>query len=249
MTLHTGIPEIDNARATPIVGSDEVGLGAWCGELVICAVAVPCDWEPNDPLIRDSKQLSPAQREKVYEKWWNKAQTEQGQNLVISLGIIEVCELNEYPIHDCLKRAHRLAIEGTFWRLPCRPLIVVDGIVNPYDDPKQSNLTPPYSTWVERVFCLPKADSLVPAVALASIIAKVTRDRMMAKWAEKYPGYGFEKHRGYGTSQHQKALAELGPCPIHRKTYAPIRKLLEAKPQEAREKTIEDLIAEIADKE
>lgn len=220
-----------------LVGSDECGFGSWAGELVTCAVAVPCDWDPHDPLVKDSKQLSPAQRERVYEKWWSLAQTEQGQNLVISLGVIEVAELNEYPIHDCLKRAHGLAISGTFWRLPCLPIVVVDGIV----PPEMGNLT--YSP---QIFCLPKADSLVPAVALASIIAKVTRDRMMVEWDKQYPEYGFDKSMGYGTKYHAEALQRFGPCPIHRRQFAPVAAVIRQGEQQASpEPDIFDIMEEI----
>ncbi len=107
---------------------------------------------------------------------------------------------------------------GTFWRLPCLPLVVVDGIVDPE---LEKGLT-----YAPRVFCLPKADSLVPAVALASIIAKVTRDRMMVEWDKKYPGYGFAHNSGYGTPEHQEALGKLGPCPIHRTQYAPVHRAM-----------------------
>jgi len=193
--LQTGIPEVDNARATPLVGSDEVGFGAWAGELVTCAVASPCDWDPHDPLVRDSKTLSPAQREEVYARYFN-LEAEEEHKLVISPYAIEICEINEYPIHACLKRAHRDAIAGTFWRLPCLPIVVVDGIVDPE---LEKGLT-----YAPKVFCLPKADSLVPAVALASIIAKVTRDRMMVEWDKQYPGYDFASNKGYGTPRHQE---------------------------------------------
>lgn len=211
MTLHTGIPEIDDAKATPLVGSDEVGFGSWAGELVVCAVATPCDWDPKDPEVRDSKTLSEVQRERVYNRYIN------DERLVISPSIIPVEDINESSIHACLKFAHREAIAGTFWRLPCTPIVVVDGIV----DPQFENLSYP-----PKVFCLPKADALVPAVALASIIAKVTRDRMMVAWDKKYPGYGFNSHKGYGTAQHQAALKKLGPCPIHRTQYAPIARAM-----------------------
>jgi ribonuclease HII len=221
-----------------LVGSDEVGLGAYAGELVTCAIAVPCDWDPQDPLVRDSKTLSPAQREKTYEKWWSLAQREQGQNLVISLGIIEVEELNTYPIHDCLKRAHRDAVSGTYWRLPCLPIVIVDGIIDPE---LEEGLT-----YAPKVFCLPKADSLVPAVALASIIAKVTRDRMMVEWDKQYPEYGFDKSMGYGTKYHAEALKKYGPCPIHRRQYSPVAAVIREQEQVAcREPDIFDLMEEI----
>lgn len=208
--------------ATPgtMIGSDECGFGSWAGELVTCAVAAPCDWDPHDPMVRDSKQLSPAQREQVYTRYFNQ-DAEDKHKIVISPYGIDVEELNMYPIHACLKRAHRGAIEGTFWRLTCSPIVIVDGIVDPE---LEKGLT-----HAPKVFCLPKADALVPAVALASIIAKVTRDRMMVEWGKKYPGYGFEKHSGYGTPQHQEALDRLGPCPIHRTQYAPIRRALETR--------------------
>ncbi len=218
MSLEEVRAAIRAERPGSLVGSDECGLGSWAGELVTCAVAAPCDWDPGDPLVRDSKTLSPAQREEVYKRYFNQ-EAEEEHKLVISPAVIEVGELNCHPIHDCLKRAHGMAITGTFWRLPCLPLVVVDGIV----EPDFSTLS-----YKPQVYCLPKADSLVPAVALASIIAKVTRDRMMVEWAKKYPEYGFDKSMGYGTKYHAEALKKYGPCPIHRVSYGPIRQAIEA---------------------
>jgi len=216
--LKTGIPTIDNAKATPIVGSDEAGYGAWAGPLLTCAVAVACDWEPDDPELRnrgagnpwrDSKMLSETERERVFDRYWPQAR----DNIVISPCVMPAEEIDSLGVSEALKTAHRRAIEGTFFRLPVNPIVVVDGIVNPNIDPARSPL----------IFCLPKGDQIVPAITLASVIAKVYRDREMIRLAQEYPGYGFEKHKGYGTRLHEDALRTKGPCAIHRRSYSPIK--------------------------
>ncbi len=199
MPLHTGIPAIDEAKATSIVGSDEVGLGAWAGPAVVCAVATPCAW--SDPEVKDSKKLSRAQRERVYRKYW------PDESIVISLVVVGVEDIDKVGVHEAIKAGHRQAIEGTFYRLAYEPIIVVDGNWCP-DAPL--------------CHALPKADALVPAVSLASVIAKVTRDRLMREYDKEYPGYDFASNVGYGTPKHQAGLARLGVTPIHRRSFAPI---------------------------
>jgi len=216
--LKTGIPTIDTARATPIVGSDEAGYGAWAGPLLTCAVAVSCDWEPTDPEFRnrgpgnpwrDSKMLTETERERIFDRYWLKP----NDSIVISPYVMPPEEIDRLGASAALRLAHRLAIQGTFHRLPVNPIVIVDGSINPNLDPEHN----------PQVFCLPKGDQIVPAITLASVIAKVYRDREMARFAQDYPGYGFEKHKGYGTKVHEEALRKLGPCPIHRRSYAPIK--------------------------
>ena len=226
MQYPCGIPEVDSARATTIIGSDEAGLGAWAGPLVTCAVAVPCDWDPPDTELhnpkygapgehpyRDSKALTKPERERVFNRYYGK----EISNIVISPCFIEVAEIDEYRVDAALRRAHRRAIEGTYYRLAHSPIVVVDGVVNPNLDT---------SVHSPRVFCLPKGDQIVPAITLASVIAKVLRDREMVRLASIYEGYGFSRHKGYGTAEHQMALTGKGPCEIHRRSYAPVRKAM-----------------------
>lgn len=193
-----------------IVGVDEVGLGSWAGPIVTCACAVPTSWE-GDPEVKDSKMLTAAQRERIYAKYWKP----DVDWMILSVGEASLEEIETLGVQPALKLAHRRAIEGTYYRLVYPPFIIVDGTVDPELGRGQ-------------VLCLPKADQHIPAVSLASIIAKVWRDRYMADLAKTYPGYGFEKHSGYGTKGHQKALQQLGVSPVHRKGYAPIRRLMEA---------------------
>ena len=194
-----------DAHQGVILGSDEVGYGCWAGPLVVCAVAGPLGWD--DPRVKDSKQLSESQLETLYEEFF------PDERFVISLSIVEPQGIDNMGVYHALLYAHREAVESTYSRLVCDPpLVVIDG-----DLPVHNiGLTCP-------VVALPKADILVPECALASIIAKVTRDRMMLELDQRFPGYGFSQHVGYGTPQHQEALDKLGPCDIHRTSYKPVR--------------------------
>lgn len=205
MTTYESIKHLLTASTGTVVGSDECGLGSWCGPLVVCAVAAPITW-PGDPMVKDSKKLSPVQRKAVYDKYW------LDDRFVISPVIVDSDEIDNIGIKTALVQAHKKAIEGTYWRLVYEPLVIVDGIVDP---------------GVPGCICLPKADDLVPVVSLASCIGKHIHDTKMAEYDKMYPGYGLSKNSGYGTAGHRSALAKLGPCPIHRKSYAPIAKLLE----------------------
>lgn len=193
----TGNPKIDESTASVVVGSDEVGFGSWAGPLVVAAVATPRNWE--DSRVKDSKKLSPRQREALYKEFW------QLEGFPMAVQIVEPADIDSKGIWNCLIEAHQEAAASTFWRLVDPPLVIVDGNVP-----------------VEKGIPLPKADLMIPAVSLASIIAKVTRDRLMTELAKKYPGYGFEKHFGYGTPLHQEALNILGPCSIHRQSFDPV---------------------------
>jgi ribonuclease HII len=206
--VKTGIPGLSNLSCTTIVGSDEAGFGSWAGPLYACAVAVDCSWD-GDPQIKDSKKLSKAQREKVFERYWG------DPRFAVGVGVVESWDIDTLGAHKALKLAHRKAIYGTFDRLTCKPTVVVDGIVDPELNQED----------VERLILLPKADNLVPAVSLASIFAKVLRDRRMSEYDLEYPGYNFTKHSGYGVPEHSRALELRGPCKIHRFSYAPIARL------------------------
>lgn len=212
--MHTGIPEIDNLRATTVVGIDEAGYGAWAGPLYAAAVAVPCTWQ-GEPDIIDSKRLTHIQRGRVFDRYWRP----DLDNIAIGVGIITSEELDEMGAAKAMKLSHRKALESIQGRLAYKPFVVVDGIVRPDID-----------DLADKVLCLPKADAIVPVVSLASIVAKVLRDREMEKMSVLFPGYGFDGHMGYGTGQHRLALENLGVCRIHRKSYSPIKKLIGWKP-------------------
>ncbi len=203
----TGISAIDHSTAEWVVGSDEVGYGAWAGPLVVCAVAVPRAF--NEPGIGDSKKLSESQRERVFDRFTRS--TPVRHHLVW----VSNSDIDREGVWPALLRAHREALVAALAMVDGTALKVVDGFPNGTKD-----------IGVQDAIGLPKADQLVPAVSLASIIAKVTRDRYMQTQAALYPGYGFGAHKGYGVPEHQRAIREKGPCEIHRKSYAPIRDAL-----------------------
>ena len=154
--------------------------------------------------VRDSKQLSAAQRERLYTVIMEHA-------IGVGVGVISVAMIDRYNI----LRATRLAMQQALTALPMRPTyLLLDAMKLPAVRLPQLSLI--------------KGDARCLSIAAASVVAKVTRDRLMGELDQQYPGYGFARHKGYGTVEHQRALAMLGPCPIHRKTFAPVRALLEA---------------------
>lgn len=181
----------------PAAGVDEVGRGPLAGPVVAGAVIL----QPNARLegLRDSKRLSARQREslavQIKEQAW-----------CWSLGRAEVAEIDRLNI----LRASHLAMQRAVGHLDLLPgLLLVDG-----------NLLPNFSIAAVAVV---RGDARVPQISAASIIAKVARDAEMVRLARIYPGYGLEKHKGYGTLAHLAALERLGPCPLHRRSFAPIR--------------------------
>lgn len=184
---------------TLVAGVDEVGCGCWAGPVYAAAVILPIDSRIG--LIRDSKKLSALQREWVIDKIKQKA-------LVWSIGIASHKEVDQLNIRQAAFLASRRAIQG----LTINPeYILSDGFTIP-------ELTIPCKKII-------RGDAKVKSIAAASIIAKVARDEEMRRLEDEFPGYGFGKHKGYGTRLHQRALKELGPSPIHRMTYAPIKLL------------------------
>lgn len=193
-----------------ILGIDEVGRGPWAGPLVVGACLLP---EPIEGL-NDSKKLSAKKREALAEIIREKA--------IFGLGWIPVAELDELGLTEALCKAARDAvsqISGEFDE------VIIDGTMNFLRGTKYENIAQ----------FLPKADQLVPEVSAASIIAKVSRDHYMYELADKFPGYGFEKHVGYGTAAHKAAIEELGLCPEHRRSFRPIAELAKReKPKKVR---------------
>lgn len=188
-----------------IAGVDEAGRGPLAGPVVAAAVIL----DPNRPIksgLRDSKKLSPAQRDRMYEVIVK-------DTLAVATGIATVEEIDALNI----LRATLLAMRRAVQNLTTIPqLILVDG-----------NQNPGIAGIPTR--CIIKGDASEPPISAASIIAKVTRDRMMLEYDRQYPGYGFAKHKGYGTSEHLLALERLGPSPIHRFSFAPVRILCQNK--------------------
>jgi ribonuclease HII len=198
----TGNRKIDESTALWVVGSDEAGYGAWAGPLLVASVALPRGWE--DPRVTDSKALTERRREALFDEFRDK--------ISVSALAVSPETIDEMGVYEAVIMGHKRVLRKVIQELPGEePLIVADG-----------NLP------LEEVgaISLPKADALVPSVSLASIFAKVIRDRIMRKLAKRLPGYGFEKHMGYGVPAHQKTLRELGVCSIHRKSYRPVAKIL-----------------------
>lgn len=188
------------AAAPYVIGSDEVGYGAWAGPLVVCAVAVEESWSGVDGLT-DSKKMTLESRARTYALL---------QKLPMALRLVEAEAIDRIGALPALVQAHTDAILDVLKLFPGK--VIVDG-----------NLKLPKIPWAQSV---PKADLKYPVVSAASVVAKVNRDYLMVRYGERYPGYGFESHVGYGTREHKEALLRLGVCPIHRKSYRPIAAML-----------------------
>lgn len=214
--MKTGVPAIDESTAPFVAGSDECGYGAWAGPIVVAAVVVPRDWVPPAGLT-DSKKMSHAAMRRVRDaflaagSWWYK------------IGFAGADEIDRVGVYDALYGLHGSLMREALTSARqmgggAAPLGIVDGDLA-----------------IEGCHKLPKADLLVPAVSMASVLAKLARDEHMAALDETYPGYDFGSHVGYGTPPHQAALQRLGPCPIHRRSYRPIADLVRAaeEPREA----------------
>lgn len=184
-----------------ICGIDEAGRGPLAGPVVAAAVILPRKGRPKG--LDDSKQLSAEAREELALKIRAVA--------VVGVGVASVEEIDSLNI----LRASHLAMQRAFAALSEIPVAaIVDG-----------NMAPELPCPVEWVI---DGDVIVPIVSAASIIAKVERDRMMSDLCAQYPGYGFSKHKGYSTPEHQRALTQLGPCAIHRRSFKPVQDALAA---------------------
>lgn len=183
-----------------IAGVDEAGRGPLAGAVISAAVIL----DPKNIIkgLTDSKLLTAKQREALFVEICSKA-------LAWSVGRAEVIEIDTINILQASLLSMKRAVEG----LLIKPIkILVDG-----------NQCPKLDLPVTAII---GGDLTEPAISAASIIAKVLRDREMVEMELKYPGYGFAKHKGYGTPEHLKALRALGPCPIHRTSFAPVKSLL-----------------------
>lgn len=179
-----------------IAGVDEAGRGCLAGPIVASACILP---SKRIYKLRDSKTLSQKEREKLSQKIKKEARA-------YSFGKVSNKEIDFLG----LQKAGLLALRRAVLNLKPRPDFV---LVDFYKIP---HLLIPQKS-------IKKGDSTCLSISAASILAKVKRDNLMKKYAKKYPGYGFEKHKGYGTKEHRKALKRLGPCQIHRQGFAPIK--------------------------
>jgi ribonuclease HII len=184
-----------------VAGLDEAGRGAWAGPVVATGVILPFNAMRLAGLrgVRDSKLLTPHQREALLAPIYEAA-------VAVGVGMASHDEIDVLGIVP----ATRLAMQRAVETLEIAPdALLIDALKLPTVPLPQRALF--------------HADTLCLSVAAASIVAKVTRDRLMAELDTQYPGYGFARHKGYGTAMHQQALAELGPSLIHRTSFEPVR--------------------------
>lgn len=181
-----------------IAGVDEVGRGPLAGPVITCAVII----KENIEGVTDSKLLSPQKRLLMADLIKSKA-------IAFAYGRAEVAEIDALNIHQATLLAMKRAVEA----LAIRPdKILVDGLHRPA-----------VSMDCEAIV---NGDALIYDIGAASILAKVARDAEMVAFEDIYPGYGFAKHKGYPTAEHRQALQRLGPCPIHRRSFAPVAALV-----------------------
>ena len=186
-----------------IAGVDEAGRGPLAGPVVAAAVILPKNFESVD--LDDSKKLSSARREKIYNNI-----TSPDSNVIYAYSIVDEGLIDKINI---LRATHKAMAQAVL-NLSIKPsFVIIDGMpVKDFPLPNDS---------------IVKGDSKSLSIAAASIIAKVERDKLMLKYSKLYPEYKFEKHKGYGTKAHLEALNKFGPCNIHRKSFAPVKKFLE----------------------
>ncbi len=195
-----------NAGHARVAGIDEAGRGAWAGPVCAAAVVLPLDRPGLTNLldgVRDSKQLSATRREELLPIIEDVAEA-------VGVGWASPAEIDEMGIALATRQAMARAVSGLDNRVSA---LLIDYVRLPEIDLPQ------------RV--LPRADIHCLSVAAASIVAKVTRDRLMVTLDRDYPGYGFARHKGYGTRQHREALARLGRSSVHRMSWKPIQSLSE----------------------
>lgn len=181
-----------------VCGVDEAGRGPWAGPVVAAAVVLDPDTIP--PGLNDSKKLTEAQRDQLFDPILRSAR--------VGIGVADVERIDRDNI-----------LQATFWAM-AQAVSQLDGIALALVD---GNRAPKLPCPAETII---GGDARSLSIAAASIIAKVTRDRMMVAHDVTYPVYGFARHKGYGTPQHQQALKAHGPTPLHRKSFAPIAALL-----------------------
>ena len=187
----------------PIAGVDEAGRGPLAGPVVAAAVIL----DPSRPIegLDDSKKLDPGTRDWLYERVIERA-------LCWSVAEISPADIDRLNILQATLLGMKQAIES----LDVSPsLALVDG-----------NRPPRVSLDCE-IRTLVGGDALEPAISAASILAKVTRDRRMLEWHTRYPDYGFDRNKGYPTPEHLRVLETLGPCEIHRRSFAPVRNAMQ----------------------
>jgi ribonuclease HII len=179
---------------------DEVGRGPLAGAVVAAAVILPKNGIQEE--LFDSKKISSEKREELYKVILSKA-------LGVGIGVVGQEEIDLLNILQATLKAMAQAIQA----LPISPdFLLIDGLQGPKLPIPQKPIR--------------KGDQLSNSIAAASIVAKVTRDRMMIEWHQKYPQYNFAKHKGYGTQEHRRAIEKFGICELHRKTFRGVKEYL-----------------------
>lgn len=207
-----GLKHLLSSKAKYVIGVDEVGLGAWAGPIVVAGAVFLKGW--GHPDVKDSKALTAKTRELVLHQTIFPT-VEWHVILDASSSAID-----EDGVGDVLKNLTSRVVTACSDFYP-DSIVILDGEWVPVL-PKVD------------ILAFPKADSLIPAVSAASIIAKVTRDKTMVNLAKTYPGYDLHNNVGYGTPKHQIGLDKLGPCAIHRRSYRPVAKAAEIFEERAR---------------
>jgi ribonuclease HII len=187
------------AGLAPVAGADEAGRGACAGPLVAAAVILPGGRRGEVPGLADSKLLTPSAREEVYHEVVARA-------AVWSVVVVPAAEIDRVGLH----RSNVAALRRALCTLGATPsYVLTDGF------PVAGLGVPGLAVW--------KGDQVAACVAAASVVAKVTRDRLMVELDGRYPAYGFAAHKGYVTPEHQAALTRHGPCEEHRRSYVNVR--------------------------
>jgi ribonuclease HII len=185
-----------------VAGIDEAGRGALAGPVVAAAVLLPLDrFDLARALadVRDSKQMAPAARHRCDKQIREIA-------VAIGLGEASAAEVDEQGLVPATRAAMQRAVEALD---PIPTFLLIDHIRLPELENRQEAIT--------------RGDQSVLSIAAASVVAKVWRDRLMTELEMRFAGYGFDRHKGYGTALHRQALERLGPCPEHRRSYAPVQ--------------------------
>ena len=185
-----------------IAGIDEAGRGPLAGPVVAAAAILPPNFKHKT--LNDSKQLSEQQREEIY------AELTATPEFYWGVGVSDVDVIDHYNILRATWRAMQLALDSLYIH---PDHVLVDGLRVPLIGVNQTAIV--------------KGDAKSFSIAAASVIAKVTRDRMMLTIHEQFPQYNFARHKGYGTPEHLAALGQYGPSPVHRKSFAPVRQTIE----------------------
>jgi len=188
-----------------IAGIDEAGRGPLAGPVVSAAVVLPASFPVSG--IDDSKKLTPKKRDILYEKIYEYA-------AAIGIGIVDAVEIDRINILQASLLCMAISVENL---VPMPDYLLIDG-------PYRISVRLPQET-------IPHGDGLSISIASASIVAKVTRDRLMERYDEDYPQFGFSRHKGYPTRAHKEAIRKFGCCPIHRRTFKGVKEYAEPVPQ------------------